>query len=174
MSIVARPPLSYFSFSKYSFAVPLDVYLEYPPNIQLVETSPHDKFTHRELPFIISSSSSYHHRHRHSFIASRTRLYITSIASTLQCICTQFICIHAPRTLGWTEQGRGSKRTARGVVLVEGNMGGSHSIKIWGIERLEARNALMKNRRHDQDRQRVNTSDEGEKKERDTNMETFP
>ena len=53
-------------------------------------------------------------------------------------------------------------------------MGGSHSIKIWGIERLEARNALMKNRRHDQDRQRVNTSDEGEKKERDTNMETFP
>ena len=32
-------PTIVFSFSKYSFAVPPDVYLESPPNTQLVETS---------------------------------------------------------------------------------------------------------------------------------------
>jgi len=47
-----RPPIV-FSFSKYSFAVPPDVYLESPPNIQLVETS--SRQITRRIIFVIIS-----------------------------------------------------------------------------------------------------------------------
>jgi len=112
-------PTIVFSFSKYSFAVTPDVYLESPPNIQFVETSSR-QIIHREPPSSSSSSPSS------SFIASRTRPHFIDCEHTSMYPYT--IHIHAcmanisvDRARAWTEEnGR----------VVEGNMGGSHNIKI--------------------------------------------
>ena len=49
--------------------------------------------------------------------------------------------MHARRTVGYIEQGRVWKRTARRVI-VESNGGGSQSTKIWGMDSKEGDKAL--------------------------------
>lgn len=81
--------------------------------------------------------------------------------------CTANISVDRARA--WTEEnGRG-----RGVVA-ESNMGGLHSIKIWGIESMGGDRALMGEPTTRPDRQRINKSDKGEEKGQDAIMEAFP
>jgi hypothetical protein len=116
-------PTIVFSFSKYSFAVPSDVYFESLPNIQLVETSSR-QITLRIIFIIITiiiviiivrsfQNPAIFHRLQVHFNVSVHKSYHKS-----------YTCMRGELGVD-IEQGHGSKRTARAVAVVENNMRGS-------------------------------------------------